>query len=311
MLAVFNNSKYPFINACVATIGNFDGVHLGHTTLINACVQRAKELSLPSVVITFDPHPSTILAQKPALPLISLQDRIKYIEELQVDYCFVLSFDREFASQRTETFVKKFLVDQISCKELYTGYNFRMGKDKVSKEDLGHLLEKYDIELNIQEEVFYNDKSHQLLKISSTAIRQTLADGQIELTNSLLNRLHCVIGKVEHGAKRGSSLLGFPTANMDTGNLLLPKPGVYATSATLLHDTKQETYKSISNIGYNPTFAENKLLIETHIIDFNEDIYHQDLQVCFHTRIRDEKKFSSVEDLITQLNADKEFRLEL
>ncbi len=311
MITIFNSTNLPFLEASLVTIGNFDGVHIGHTTLIKSCVNQAKELNLPSVLITFDPHPSELFADKPALPIIGLFERIKRIEELGIDYCIVLAFDREFAAQRSEVFIKNFLIAKLSCQTLFTGYNFRMGKDKLGQEDLAKVLEKYDCTLTIQEEVAYTDKENKYLKVSSTAIRNSLVEGKIEMTNALLGRLHCVQGVVEHGAKRGSSLLGFPTANMDTGNLLLPKPGVYATSAFLPNIEPNKEYKAISNIGYNPTFAGDKLLIESYLLDFNQDIYHQNLQICFHTRIRDEKKFNNIDELIKQLKADEQFRIEL
>ncbi len=313
MITVYSTSPTPKIDSCLATIGNFDGVHLGHTALINACVEKAKRENLPSVLITFDPHPSTVVGKKPILPLTRLSKRLDLIEAHGIDYCFVLPFNESFAKQDSELFVKDFIKETLHCKELFVGFNFRMGSDNKDTQALAEILKAYDCKLFIQNEVAYFDENENKNPVSSTSIRKALEEGNIKLCNALLNRRHCVTGQVVHGAKRGSTLLGFPTANMDTGNLLLPKPGVYATISSVFDDNKQESkqYKSISNIGYNPTFAGDKLLIETYIIDFNELIYDKKLKVCFLERIRDERKFSSPKELIEQLTTDKKYRTDL
>ncbi len=311
MLTLHKSENLQEIQSCVATIGNFDGIHIGHAILIKKCAETAKKLNLPSVVITFAPHPSVVLSKNPVRPLISLKKRLMLIEDLGVDYCYVIPFTKEFAKQKASQFIEEFVKDNIHCQELIVGYNFLMGCDKVGGEALSNLLSEFHCKLFLQDEVVLTDSSGQSHKLSSTTIRKALNLGDIELVNTFLGREHSVKGKVEHGAKRGSALLGFATANMDTGNLLLPKAGVYATTASFPDNADPNTYKAISNIGYNPTFAGDKLIMETHIIDFDKMIYGENLRVEFLTRIRDEKKFSSIDELIAQLEADKNFRINL
>ncbi len=306
-----NVDEMPILPQCVAAIGNFDGVHIGHTALIEECVAQAKELNVPSVLITFDPHPRSVLSKNPVLPLVPLHSRLEHLEEFCLDFCCVLPFTREFASQDAEIFIKNFLYSKLHCKELIIGYNFKMGADRLDAITLKHILNKYDCIVSIHNEVYYEDESNIQHELSSSVIRKALEDGNIALANGMLGRKHCVEGLVQHGAKRGSAMLGFPTANMDTGDLLLPKAGVYATYASFPQRNNSVIYKSISNIGYNPTFAGDKLVMETYLIDFKEEIYGQMLNVCFLCRIRDEKKFATVHELIDQLNADEDFRLNL
>ncbi len=312
-MQVFYNIDDVFIeaqNGSIAVIGNFDGVHIAHKKLIEDCVLRAKNAKLPAVLITFDPHPSTLFSKTPILPLFTLEERLRSIAELGIDCTYVLSFTKEFAMQSAAQFSKEFLRDSLHCNELVVGHNFLMGSDRNGGERLANLLEKLSCNLIEHEEVFL-EYDNTNITVSSSAIREALKNGDIELVNAMLGRAHAIHGIIEHGAKRGSALLGFPTANMDTGNLLLPKKGVYATSARLVSDSSKTIYKAITNIGYNPTFAGEKLLMETCILDFNEDIYGEELKVYFHERIRDEKKFDSIDMLIEQLNQDKRFRLNL
>ncbi len=293
-------------HSCIATIGNFDGVHLAHASLIKTCVKHAKKENLPSVLITFDPHPSKIFSKKPILPLLSLEERLSYIEKLGIDICYVLPFNKDFASQQASVFIENLLYKKLHCKELIVGYNFIMGSDNLGGEDLKNALHKFSCDLHIHKEFFIEFENKQQ-KISSSVIRKTLKVGNIPLVNAMLGREHSVIGTVIHGAKRGSALLGFPTANMDTGDLLLPKAGVYATSVSFNKSFISE-HKSISNIGYNPTFGSEKLIMETCILNFSRDFYGEDLRVFFHSYMRAEKKFNNINDLIKQLTQDKEYR---
>ncbi len=293
----------------IAVIGNFDGVHIAHKKLIEDCVNRSRESKLPSILITFDPHPSSLFAKEPILPLLTLEERIRTIETLGIDCVYVLPFTPEFASQSAAHFAKEFLRDRLHVRELVVGHNFLMGSDRQGKERLSNLLAKLSCTLIEHDEVYLENEDGNVT-ISSSAIREALKNGEISLVNAMLDRSHAIHGIVEHGAKRGSALLGFPTANMDTGNLLLPKRGVYATSAELVSDSEHTIYKSITNIGFNPTFSGQNLVMETCILDFNQDIYGEELKVYFHTNIRDEKKFESIDELIEQLNKDKRFRLD-
>ncbi len=302
-----NNASHKLVG-CVATIGNFDGVHLAHKKLLSKCDEEAKKRNLPSVAITFDPHPSKLFSKNPILPLIDLEQKLKRIEELGIDYTFVIPFTQNFAKQSSKEFIQEILIDILHCKKLIVGYNFCMGSDKLACSELEKDLSQHDCLLEIQEKVTYIDENNEEHTISSTSIRQALENGEIKKVNEMLGHKHIVYGIVEHGAKRGGAQLGFPTANLDTGNMLLPQKGVYATQISFPNKKDEKVYKSISNIGYNPTFNGKKLLIETFILDFNEQIYNEKLQVAFLTRIRDEKKFNSINELVAQLNKDKIFR---
>ncbi len=304
------NNDLHKLNACIATIGNFDGVHLAHKKLLEKCVKEAKSKNIPSVAITFDPHPSKLFSKKAIIPLIGINQKLKRIEDLGIDYTYVIPFTHDFAKQSAKEFIKNILIDILHCKKLITGYNFSMGSDKMHGADLEKILNSFDCALEIQEKVIYCDENNNEHTISSTSIRNALENGEITKVNSMLGHKHLVYGIVEHGAKRGSSKLGFPTANLDTGNMLLPKPGVYASTVTFPNSEDNKEYKSISNVGYNPTFDGKKLMLESYILDFSKQIYGEKLQVSFLERIRDEKKFESINELVAQLQKDKSFREE-
>ncbi len=311
MLSFFDIDKNNSLDASVVTIGNFDGVHKAHKTLITHCVESAKKRNLPSVAITFEPHPSFLFSKKPILPLINIEQKLKRIERLGIDYTFVLPFTHEFAKKSAEEFISNILIDILHCKELVVGYNFSMGSDLVSSNSLEKILNRYNCTLSLEEKIIFPVENDISIPISSTSIRDELAKGNIERVNAMLGHKHIVYGLVEHGAKRGGAKLGFPTANLDTGALLLPKAGVYATSVFFPNKDPNKEYKSISNVGYNPTFEGKKLMLESYILDFSEEIYGESLKVAFLSRIRDEKKFNSIQDLIEQLNKDKAFREKL
>ncbi len=308
MFSFFDIDKNNSLDACVATIGNFDGVHKAHKKLITHCVQSAKERKLPSVALTFDPHPSEIFLEKPIIPLIDTEQKLKRIKALGIDYTYVIPFTKELAKQKAQEFISNILIDFLHCKELIVGYNFSMGSDMPKSHDLEKMLNKFGCKLTLEEKITFLHADGELSPISSTSIRNELAKGNIKTVNNMLGHRHIVYGHVEHGAKRGGSQLGFPTANLDTGALLLPKPGVYATSVFFPNKDTGKEFKAISNVGYNPTFEGKKLLLESYILDFSQEIYGEKLKVAFIERIRDERKFNSIQELIAQLTKDKEYR---
>ncbi len=302
-----HEDKKPLnLEASIACIGNFDGVHLGHQKLLEKTVKSANNRNIPSIVITFDPHPSALFSKNSMQAINSLEERIKIIKEFDIEYCYIIPFTEDFAKQSAKIFAQNFLEDIIHCKELVMGHNFAMGSDKCHTYALKDVLNPHCI-LTVLDEVLLNTNTYKNISISSSSIRNALNNGDIELVNAMLGRAYSQKGIVVHGAKRGSTMLGFPTANMDTGNILLPRANVYATSTK--YPTKDgKIYKSISNIGYNPTFAGENLIMETYILDFKKDIYDEEIEVIFHERLREERKFDKIEDLINQLTKDKEYR---
>ncbi len=301
-----NKPNLDDIKGCVACIGNFDGVHLGHQKLLETCKNNAVAQKLPSVVITFDPHPSALFLDKAIQAINSLEERLEYIQEFNIDYCYIIPFTEAFAKQSAKNFSDTFLDAILHCKELIMGYNFSMGSDKCHTFAIKEILKDY-CKLSVLDEVILNTATYSNISISSSSIRQALNNGNIELVNAMLGRSYSKKGIVVHGAKRGSTMLGFPTANMDTGESLLPKANVYATS-TKYPAKEGKVYKSITNIGYNPTFAGESLIMETYILDFKKDIYDEPIEVFFLERLREERKFDTIQDLIQQLTQDKEYR---
>lgn len=261
------------INSC--TIGNFDGLHLGHQKLI----EDAKVNSFKSLVITFD----DIFKDK----IITLENKIKKIEEFEIDYLIILKFE-DFKDMFHNEFVK--MLKKINVKRISIGKDFRFGfKKEGDYIDLQNKFETYLID-----EVEVNNE-----KVSSTLIRSKLKEGKIKEANELLGYNFFLTGEVKNGNELGRTI-GFPTANLEVDTLL--NNGVYKTQTTV----DDVLYNSITNIGYNPTFNEQKQLrIETNILDFNEDIYGKEIKVEFIDKIREEIKFQSKEHLQQQLNEDK------
>jgi riboflavin kinase/FMN adenylyltransferase len=302
----------------VATIGNFDGVHIGHLALIRRATERAKELGLPSLVVTFDPHPAQILTEAAPLALGSLEQRLELFEEQGADISLVLPFTPEFAAVPAADFCRNVLADALGARELFVGHDFRLGRDQADADALAG---------------YGADQGFRVTKISavrlagqivgSSLIRRKLAEGELALANAMLGRPHAVRGTVVRGLGRGDSVLGVPTANLDTRGLALPLPAVYATSARLPEtDAPGEKAASratgngsrglgmpaVTSFGRNPTFGGAELTLETHILDFTGDIYGQTLEVAFMKELRKEKKFAGPEELAARLRADMDER---
>ena len=287
---------------CVATIGIFDGVHIGHQEIIKAVVRRAKKLSLKSVAITFDPHPLKVLEPKNAPPLlISLKHRLRLIKELGIDSCVVINFTKSFSLLDPETFVKNVLLDKLRVKELYVGENFCLGKARSG--DVSFLKEmgkKYGFAVHSVSFIKKNG-----IIVSSTQIRNLIIKGGLDTASRLLKRSVSVLGTVVKGAALGREL-GYPTANINPHHEAIPPAGVYVIKIKLLN----KQYSGILNIGKRPTFTtrnaqESEPTIEAHIFDFKGRIYGKDIEVYFVKKIRDESRFSSKEKLISQIRRDE------
>jgi len=280
----------------IITLGNFDGLHLGHQELIRKIILRAEETGGLSMVVTFRPHPLKILAPEKCPPLISIyEEKIQLLEKLGIDVLVKIPFTLDFSAMEPRDFVKNILVNILGAKEIFVGYNYRFGKGRKGNilmlRDLGNELGFIVREV---EQVSLNGEV-----ISSTRIRQLLINGDVEHAARLLGRPYALCGIVVKGDGRGRGL-GFPTANIVSRHTIIPSDGVYAVRLFV----RDKYYNGIVNIGMRPTFDAKSMAIEVHIFDFDEDIYGEELTVYFAGKIRDERKFSSVEALINQINAD-------
>ena len=281
------NNKICFPSPICAAIGNFDGVHLGHQRLIEEC----KRHNYKSAIITFSPHPSVYLKKMPNYPLITpMEKKTEIFSQMDVDYFIVIEFNDLVASTPKEKFME--MLKSMNIKSIVCGYDFTFGRrGEGTAMDLKAEFETYVIPKYVIDEV----------RVSSTYVRELLSIGNVSDANRMLGRSFSIRGEVVYGSQKGR-VIGFPTANIDYKNYYLPLNGVYAVYLTV--DNKR--YLGMCNIGHNPTFnfAANKRM-EVNIFDFNEDIYGKEIEVFFVKRIRDEKKFKTVNELLEQMNSDK------
>lgn len=290
---------HPFKNA-VVTIGNFDGVHKGHTALFRQVRDRAETLQGTAVAITFDPHPLIVVRPERRPPLITLREqKIELFAASDLlDILMVLPFDKEFASIPAENFIRDFLIKTIGMKAIVVGPDYAFGRNR---EGNIHLLKKMGRELNFEVIVpGWITPDNMEDRISSTRIRQVVASGDVEAAVPMLGRYYQVRGEVEAGRQRGGRLLGFPTANIRLQDELCPASGVYAVTV----ETPGGRHTGVANIGYSPTFDDNIFTVEVHILDFSEDLYGKQIRINFIERLRGEKKFSGIEELSEQIRKD-------
>lgn len=282
-----------------ATIGNFDGVHKGHQRLISMTTQRALERGLTSVVITFEPHPQRFFSGGKSPPFITLlPHKLELIAALGPQVTLVLPFNRELAALEPEEFVSRYLVQGLRVRELFIGYDYAFGRGRrgdyvlLSRlgQEQGFMVEQIDSVI-VGEAI-----------VSSTRVRDLVEAGRVWEARELLGRFHQIKGKVVHGRKRGGDLLGFPTANLEPYDELLPRPGVYAVWVET--ESRGEPRKGVANIGHNPTFGGNALSVEAHILDYKADLYGRDIRIHFVQRIRDERKFSGPQELVARIRED-------
>ncbi|MFC1813641.1 bifunctional riboflavin kinase/FAD synthetase [Thermodesulfobacteriota bacterium] len=293
--------KNPFDNA-VITIGNFDGVHLGHQALFHSVIEKADEIGGTSIVMTFEPHPIRVLKKNGLPPLITLYDqKIELISNTGLDVLICVPFSREFASISANAFVEDMLVRRIGMKAIVVGEDYTFGRNR---EGNVNLLKTYARRLGF--EVILTDwiqiSNNGLGRVSSTGVRNLVSTGKVAEAQKFLGRYYQIRGKVAPGRNRGGKLLGFPTANINLHDELCPKTGVYAVTIECMN-TK---YLGVANIGYSPTFDDKKFSVEVHILDFQKNIYGQEIRVNFIERIRDEIKFSNISELSEQIRKDIE-----
>ncbi|MFZ7130196.1 bifunctional riboflavin kinase/FAD synthetase [Avibacterium avium] len=282
---------------CALTIGNFDGVHLGHQAVLRHLREKASALSLPMVVMLFEPQPSEYFMGDNAPPrLMRLRDKLSALADLGVDYVIRIKFDRTFAQLSAQQFIEQCLVQKLNVKFLSIGDDFRFGAGRTGDFALLQQAgEKYGFAVEDNCSFRLNEQ-----RISSTAIRQALADDNLVLAEQLLGKPYCIYGRVVQGNKLGRTI-GFPTANIRLQRQVNPVKGVYAVRAKLPDGTE---YEGVANIGRRPTINGVKQLLEVHLFDFKGDIYGQALQVTLCHKIRDEVKFPSFDDLKAQIAKD-------
>ncbi|MHB8791424.1 MAG: bifunctional riboflavin kinase/FAD synthetase [Desulfobulbaceae bacterium] len=288
--------RAPFPGACV-TIGNFDGVHLGHQILFAEVVSRARDLKGTSVVVTFDPHPLKVLRPESIRLISTTEQKIELIAKAGIDVLVVIPFDREFAATTAEAFVEDILLGTIGVRELVVGYDYAFGRGRQGNiEFLKEKGREHGFPVTVVEAHYENG-----MLVSSTRIRELVAEGKMDEVRLLLGRYYQIRGEVQRGKQRGGRVVGFPTANLRIlEEDLCPRRGVYVTQ--VIYDGR--CYGGVSNIGYNPTFGENRLVAETHIFDFHDDIYGRPIKINLLRHLRGEKKFSGPEELAEQIRQD-------
>ncbi len=293
--------EIPLKNA-VVTIGNFDGVHLGHQALLHTVVEKAAAIDGTSTALTFHPHPMRVLKKNDHPPLITLpEQKTELIARSGIEVLIQIPFTKEFAAITARAFVEELLVRKIGMKALVVGSDYTFGRKREGNIDL---LRNWSSELDY--EVLLVDWIQPSFgkgrRISSTRIRELVIDGRMDEAKKLLGRYYQIRGVVATGRNRGGRLLGFPTANINLQDELCPKQGIYAV--TVEHDGN--TYKGVANIGYSPTFEDHIFTVEVHIMDFSQNIYGDPIRVNFIDRLRDEIKFDSIEALADQIQRDIE-----
>jgi riboflavin kinase / FMN adenylyltransferase len=282
----------------VMTIGNFDGVHLGHQMIFRTLRQRAREIGGTSLVLTFDPHPLKVLAPERCPVLITpTAKKLALIQGCGVDAIICLPFTQALADLTPAAFVEDVLVGAIGIREIYVGYNFAFGKGRQGSITLLQELGRYHgFLVHVMEPIAVEGRI-----VSSSAIRQWIQQGSVDDAALLLGRLYSITGTVVEGYQKGREL-GFPTANVRATEELTPGRGVYA----VMVDWRERRYEGVANIGFNPTFGRTQLSVEIHLFNFSEPLYGESVEVSFVKKIRDERAFPSVADLVKQIGQDVE-----
>jgi riboflavin kinase/FMN adenylyltransferase len=279
-------------------LGNFDGLHIGHMALINTLINESRINGLDSVLYTFMKHPENILRKKLFTPLLTtVTKKIQLLNSTALDYVFFDEFDEEYSRIKPESFVKDILLDKLKAKLVVAGFNYKFGYNgQGDAKLLKEMGKKYNFKVIIISPIQIEN-----MTVSSTIIRENVAKGDMEMVFKLLGRHYSITGDVRNGHRRGAKL-GFPTANIHPeAYLTLPHKGVYVTKTLL--DGK--FYEGITNVGLNPTFSENaNITVETHLLDFDKDIYDENIEVFFLSKLRSEKKFKNKDELTAQVSKD-------
>jgi riboflavin kinase/FMN adenylyltransferase len=295
----FNSSDLP--HGGIATIGNFDGVHRGQRAILDRIVARAAELGVPAVVVTFDPHPLTVLSPERApVPLTTPKQKEALLSETGVSTMLVVRFTPEFSRVPGRQFVRELLHEKLRLQEVYVGEDFVFGHQRDGNLDLlKQMGEELGFTAHGVTEVSWGGE-----RISSTRIRQALGEGKAAEAAEMLGRPYALAGTIVRGDRMGQKL-GWPTINVKSENKLLPTDGVYATR--VFFPSYPATFDGVTNIGTRPTVYENyQRVVESHILDFKANVYGQRVELQFHKRLREERIFPNVMDLSAQIGRDVE-----
>jgi riboflavin kinase/FMN adenylyltransferase len=298
-IARFGETRKP----AAVTIGNFDGVHVGHQKILRGVIDRARSRDAMSAVLTFDPHPARVLRPDVAPGLLeTLPQRLSEFAALGIDAALVLKFDQELAKASAEEFAQEFLVETLRTRAVLVGANFRFGhKQAGDVKLLAELGRKNGFAVEIVEPVLVDG-----CVVSSSTIRQAVSEGRVEEARSMLGRPFALSGEIRTGTGLGRKLV-VPTLNLATEQEILPKTGVYATEVVV----GGKSYQAVTNVGVRPTFDGKQLAIESHLFDFSETVTSGEMRVKFLARLRDEQKFSRPEALREQILKDIERAKEL
>lgn len=284
---------------CVATIGNFDGMHVGHQQIVRGVVERARELGSPSAVITFHPHPLTVVApNRVPKQIITLAQKEELLRDMGVDAMLVVPFSHEFSSWTADRFIEEFLVNALQVKEVHIGRDFCFGAGR---------------EGNLQKLTAAGERLHFVvrgvddirirgIRVSSSIVRDAISKGCLRIVTQSLGRTYSIDGRVATGRKLGRKM-GFPTVNVDPANELYPEGGVYVT--TCRFESFDRSFEGVTNVGVRPTLYENYArTIESHILDFDSNVYGDTVRLYFHKLLRREQQFRSALELTNQIRQD-------
>ena len=281
---------------CVVTIGNFDGVHLGHQQLLHKTIEEAKTLNVLSCVYTFEPSPRTLLAPQLHTPrIMSWQEKVEKLLKFGIDCVIIEEFSISFAGHPPRWFASEIIDNRLQAKTVVVGHDFRYGKARGGTVDS---LQKTLPAIKIHQVSAFHKEN---VIVSSSQIRKFVQKGEVLQAKKLLGEPYYLRGIVVAGKQKGREI-GFPTANIETSSDLIPKPGVYAVEIQI---NRGKWLKAMVNLGMQPTFGGRKFRIEAHIFEFSTDIYGEEITIRFHQRIRSEKRFSSLDKLKQQLQKDQ------
>ena len=305
-MKIFNNiQSYSPEKESILTIGTFDGVHIGHNKILTKLVEESKKNNLSSLIMTFFPHPRMVLQKSQEIKMIdTIDEKIHLFEKTGVDNLIIQPFDENFSKIRAKEFVEEILVKKLKIKHIIIGYNHRFGKDREASVDD---LKKFGLNYMFTVEEIAAQEIHSIA-ISSTKIRNAILKGEIKKCNEYLGRNFMLTGEVVHGDGLGKKI-NFPTANIEIPETykIIPKNGVYLVKAII----NSEIYFGMMNIGVRPTIGGKNKSLEIHFFNFKDNIYNKTFSVEIICKIRDEEKFSSIDELKIQLKKDEQFCLKL
>lgn len=304
-MRIFNSlDEIGEIEETVTALGNFDGIHKGHQALIDEAVNTAKEMGLKSAVFTFSNHPRNVLAGDCVVKnVIYADEKMRLLEKAGIDYLFSVDFDKYIMSRTPEEFVDEILVRKFRMKAAVCGFNFTYGyKAAGTSESLTEYAGSKGIKVHVIDPVKVDGEI-----VSSTLIRRLVEEGRMEKVRDMMGRPYMIRGEIVHGNKLGGPVLGFPTCNTTLDkNMVAPLKGAYVTKCVI----GSAEYASMTNVGTKPTIGDYQTNVETHIFDFDKDVYGRQIEVYFLSLIRPEQKFASLDELIAQLVRDKKYARE-